>query len=46
VGEERFGAPDETIRAPVNAVNDLSRLKRMHHRAVNAASCQEILEPP
>jgi hypothetical protein len=44
ISEERFGAPDESVRAQVNAVDDLSRLKRMLLRAVKAGNWQEILD--
>jgi hypothetical protein len=43
VGEERFGPPEEAVRAQLASVTDLGRLKRMHRRAVKAASWEEIL---
>ncbi|HEX7445998.1 MAG TPA: hypothetical protein VF306_00555 [Pirellulales bacterium] len=46
VGEERFGACDEATRERLSNVGDLNRLKRMHRRAVKAASWQEILNTP
>jgi hypothetical protein len=46
VGEERFGPPDESVRAQLNVITDLPRLKRMVRRAVKAASWQEILDTP
>jgi hypothetical protein len=46
VGEERFGPPEEAVRIQLANVPDLERLKRMHRRAVKAASWQEILETP
>jgi hypothetical protein len=46
VGEERFGPPDESFKAQLQAVTDLARLKRMVRRAVKAASRQEILDTP
>lgn len=46
VGEERFGAADESVRARLAAIADLDRLKRMHRRAVKAATWQEILDTP
>jgi hypothetical protein len=46
VGEERFGPSDEPIRYQLTNVTDLDRLKRMHRRAVKAATWQEILETP
>ena len=45
-GEERFGPPDESVRAQLQAVTDLARLKRMVRRAAKAANWQEILETP
>jgi hypothetical protein len=44
VGEERLGSPPESVRAQVNAVTDLSRLKRMVRRAATAVAWQEILD--
>jgi hypothetical protein len=46
VGEERLGPSDEAVRSQLSAITDLDRLKRMHRRAVKAASWQEILETP
>jgi hypothetical protein len=47
VGEERFGPPTESVLAQLNLITDLSRLKRMHRRAVKvAANWQEILNTP
>jgi hypothetical protein len=46
VGEERLGPPDESIKAQLQAVTDLPRLKRMVRRAVKAASWQDILNTP
>jgi hypothetical protein len=46
VGEERFGPPEEAVRAQLATVTDLPRLKRMVRRAVKAANWQEILETP
>lgn len=44
VGEERFGPCGEAVRTQLSSVNELGRLKRMHRRAVKAASWQEILD--
>jgi hypothetical protein len=44
VGEARLGSPPESVRAQVNAVTDLSRLKRMVRCAATAAAWQEILD--
>jgi hypothetical protein len=46
VGEERFGPPSESVNEQLNTIKDLDRLKRMHRRAVKAASWQEILDTP
>ncbi len=46
VGEERLGSPDEVVRSQLSIVTDLERLRRMHRRAVKAASWQEILDTP
>ena len=44
VGEERLGPPGESVRAKLNGVADLDRLKRMIRRAAKAPSWQAILE--
>ena len=46
IGEERFGAPSESIRNQLESVADLDRLKRMFRCAVHATSWQEILDTP
>src|SRR2546426_7388775 len=46
VGEEKFGPPDEAVKAQLSLVTDLGRLKRMVRRAVKAGSWQEILDTP
>jgi hypothetical protein len=46
LGEVRLGPCDETNRAALANVTDLSRLKRMHRRAIDAANWQEILATP
>jgi hypothetical protein len=45
-GEDRLGPPDEAIKAELNNVLDLDRLKRMVRKTPNAASWQEILNTP
>ena len=45
-GEERLGAPGESIKAQLSNVTDLVRLKRMVRRAAKAARWQEILDTP
>ncbi|MBM4073482.1 MAG: hypothetical protein FJ271_31845 [Planctomycetes bacterium] len=44
VDEERIGPASERVKAQLNAVADLDRLKRMVRRAAKAASWQEILD--
>jgi hypothetical protein len=46
VGEERLGAPEESIKGGLSDTTDLARLKRMLRRAATAASWQEILDTP
>jgi hypothetical protein len=45
-GEDRFGAPEEAVKAQLNGVTDLNRLKRMVRQTPKAASWQEIVETP
>jgi hypothetical protein len=44
LGEDRFGAPDETVKAQLSGITDLDRLKRMGRKTPRAASWQEILD--
>jgi hypothetical protein len=46
LGEEKFGPPDEPVKAQLESVTDLERLDRMFRRAIKAGSWQEILETP
>ena len=46
VAEERLGAPTKALRSQLANVTDLHRLKRMHRRAVKAATWQEFLDAP
>jgi hypothetical protein len=46
LGEERLGSPPKSVRAQVNAVTDLPRLKRMVRRTAKAANWQEIVDTP
>jgi hypothetical protein len=46
MGEDYFGPPDEGIKAGLNSLTDLSRLKRILRRTPKAASWHEILETP
>jgi len=44
-GEDRFGQPpDEAVKARLNNITDLNRLKRIARQTPKAASWQEILE--
>jgi hypothetical protein len=45
-GEEKFGPPEECVKAHVNHITDLDHLERMVRRAVKAANWQEILDTP
>jgi hypothetical protein len=45
-GEEKFGPPQEALKAQLNSITDLQRLERMIRRTVKAASWQEILDTP
>ena len=45
-GEERFGPAEESVKAQLNTITDLDRLKRMVRRTAKAASWQEVLETP
>jgi len=42
-GQRQFGAPDPTIEATVNAVDDLPRLERMADAVLTATTWQELL---
>ena len=43
-GEEKFGPADASVRAQLETVTDLERLKRMVRRAAKAGNWQEILD--
>ena len=45
-GEERLGPADESVKAQLNTITDLDRLKRLVRRAAKAANWQEILDTP
>jgi len=44
--EDRFGPPNEAVRAELNNITDLNRLKRMGRQTPKAASWKEILDAP
>lgn len=46
VGEERLGAADESVRAELEKIKDLERLKRMVRKAATAVTWQKILATP
>ncbi len=46
LGEKRFGAPDATIRATVEAINNVEQLERLVIKLIEVNSWQELLEPP
>lgn len=43
-GEEKFGPADASVRAQLETVSDIERLKRMVRRAAKAGNWQEILD--
>ena len=43
IGEDQFGPPDESVKASLDNIADLARLKRMARRTPTAASWQDIL---
>jgi hypothetical protein len=46
LGEDRFGPPDESVKAALGNITDLDRLKRIARRTPHAANWQEILDVP
>ena len=46
IGEERWGLPEESVKAQLNNIADLDRLERMIRRAVKADNWHEILDTP
>jgi hypothetical protein len=45
-GEDQFGPPDASVRAGLQNITDLDRLKRIARRTPKATSWQEILDSP
>jgi hypothetical protein len=45
-GEDRFGPPNESVKASLQNITDLDRLKRIASQTPKAASWQEILDTP
>ncbi|HTU93680.1 MAG TPA: hypothetical protein VMF69_26610 [Gemmataceae bacterium] len=46
VGKVRLGSPEEAVKAQLNLVTDLDRLRRLVERAAIATNWQEILDTP
>jgi hypothetical protein len=46
LGQDRFGPPEESVKASLNNIADLNRLKRIARQTPKAASWQEILDTP
>jgi hypothetical protein len=46
LGEEKFGPPEESVKAQLESITDLERLDRMFRRAIKAGSWEAILETP
>jgi hypothetical protein len=45
-GEDRFGPPDEAVKASLHSITDLDRLERIARHTPTAASWQEIINTP
>ena len=46
LGEDRLGPPDASVKAALQNITDLDRLKRIARRTPQAASWQDILDTP
>jgi hypothetical protein len=46
LGEDRFGPPEEAVKAALNSITDLHRLKRIARQTPKAANWQEIVNTP
>jgi hypothetical protein len=46
LGEDQFGPPDASVKAGLQNITDLDRLKRIARRTPKATSWQEILDSP
>ncbi len=44
LGEVRFGKPNKTIRAAVEAIDELDRLEKMTERIVTAKGWRELID--
>ena len=45
-GRNRFGPPDGTIVAAIDAITDLERLEQLGERLLDVSSWQELLAAP
>jgi len=45
-GEDRFGTPSESVKAGLESITDLSRLKRIGRQILSVSSWQELLCTP
>ena len=45
-GNDRFGPPDESVKASLNNITDLDRLERIGLQMHKARSWQELLDTP
>jgi len=45
-GTDRFGPPDEAVKARLGTITDVDRLMRMGRQTLKASSWQEILDTP
>jgi hypothetical protein len=46
LGEDRFGPADESVKARLNLITDLNRLKRIARQTPKGSSWQEVLDTP
>jgi hypothetical protein len=46
LGEDQFGPPNASVKAGLQNITDLDRLKRIARRTPKATSWQEILDSP
>jgi hypothetical protein len=44
LGEKRFGPPDESFRAEINAIKDINRLESLVDSIIGVSSWQELLQ--
>ena len=45
-GEDRFGPPDDSVKASLDKITDLNRLMRIARQTPKAASWDEVLATP